>query len=68
MRTDRADNKCDKCEAEATFGSPGQLCALHWAEWWVDGLLEEGEDELGGRTREELLKETLANIKETDDK
>ena len=35
--------KCSKCDKEATFDSPDNLCDEHWAEWWVAGVEPEAE-------------------------
>lgn len=40
--------KCNKCDQEATYDSPENLCDDHWVEWWFE------EDNL---TPEELKKE-----------
>lgn len=51
-------SKCIKCSKEAEFVSPDNLCVFHWSEWWTDGVMD-GEETVGGYTREEILKETL---------
>lgn len=28
-------NKCNKCDKEAIFDSPKNLCEEHWAKWWT---------------------------------
>jgi hypothetical protein len=29
--------KCNKCDKEATYTSPENLCDDHWAEWFASG-------------------------------
>lgn len=29
--------KCVKCDREAEYESPDDLCELHWQEWWNEG-------------------------------
>ncbi len=53
-------DKCRKCkEGKIEFDSPDLLCKECWADWWVDGLDPETEEE-----REQLKKETLDNMDE----
>lgn len=49
--------KCIKCDKLATFDSPEDLCDLHWAIWWSDGLTDDPEE------KKKLQKETLETLK-----
>lgn len=49
--------KCVKCEQEATFSSPDNLCDEHWAEWWVNGIEPESEQEIHKKQVLETIKE-----------
>jgi hypothetical protein len=48
--------KCCKCELEATYDIPDNLCDYHWAEWWVSGA------DLTEEQRKQYLAETLEEI------
>jgi hypothetical protein len=51
--------KCDKCDKEATYDSPNNLCDEHWAEWWAEGIVDDpGEI---AREKEEVLKSIQYN-------
>lgn len=28
--------KCVKCDREAEYDSPDELCKFHWLEWWYE--------------------------------
>lgn len=51
-------DKCHKCKkGKVEFDLPDFFCKECWADWWVDGLEPETEEE-----REQLKKETLENM------
>lgn len=50
---------CKKCDSEATYSTPEDLCTEHWAEWWVDGLEPKTPEQ-----REQLTQETMKDLSE----
>ena len=44
MNADDSEVVCshENCGKTATYDSPRDLCDEHWADWWVEGLFDEG--------------------------
>ena len=45
--------KCVKCDKEATYDSPENLCDEHWFEWWTEGYSKEEIESLKKEIKEE---------------